>query len=159
MFCALRFIFRVVFKKISFFPRLLWLFIVLSVPLPSKLTVLIHKTSIFHHHLFTNLQEKVWFIYFSQSISCFSPWFLRLCVFVEIWKYNVEYGLWIFCWVCCMGFVSFGCMLPIIHVFHVYFSFLSIIPCLCCVVHIIPMIKCLRDIFLCYCGCHGIQCL
>ena len=58
-----------------------------------------------------------------------------------------------------MGFVSFGCMLPIIHVFHVYFSFLSIIPCLCCVVHIIPMVKCLVDIFLCFWGFFEIQCL
>ena len=56
-----------------------------------------------------------------------------------------------------MGFVGFGSMLPIIHVFHVCFSFLGMIPCMCYVVHIMPMVKCLIDIFLCLCGFHGIQ--
>ena len=58
-----------------------------------------------------------------------------------------------------VGFVSFVSIMPIINVFHVCFSFLCIIPCLCCVVHIMSMTKCLIDIFLCFCGFNGIQCL
>ena len=57
-----------------------------------------------------------------------------------------------------MGFVGFYSMMLIIHAFHVCLSFFSIILCLCCVVHIIPMAKCLVDIFLCFCGLHGLLC-
>ena len=39
--------FWTVFKKISFFPYSLWLFIVLFVPLPPKLTMFCQKSSIF----------------------------------------------------------------------------------------------------------------
>ena len=56
-----------------------------------------------------------------------------------------------------MSFVGFVSMMPIIHVLLVCFSFLCIIPCLCCVVHIMSMIKCLVDVFLCFCGFHGRQ--
>ena len=94
-------------KKNSFFPRLLWLFIVLYVPLPSKLTVFPKKILHFLHHLFTNLQEKVWILTFPQSISCFLPLNFWILYFFWIWKYDVEYGLWIFCWVWCLGFIGF----------------------------------------------------
>ena len=56
-----------------------------------------------------------------------------------------------------MGFVGFGSIMPNIHVFHVCFLFLCIIPYLCCVVHIMSMIKCLIDVFLCFYGFHDIQ--
>ena len=56
-----------------------------------------------------------------------------------------------------MGFVGFDSIMPIIYVLHVCFSFLCIIPCLCCVVHIMFMIKCLIDVFMCFYGFHGIQ--
>ena len=49
-----------------------------------------------------------------------------------------------------MGFVGFDSMMLIIHAFHVCLSFFSIIHCVCSVVHIIPMVKCLIDIFLCF---------
>ena len=55
-----------------------------------------------------------------------------------------------------MGFVGFGSIIPNIHVFHVCFLFLCIIPYLCCVVHIMSMIKCLIDVFLCFYGFHDI---
>ena len=123
MFCAFRVIFRVVLKKKFIFPSHIVTVHCFVHPSLFQTHRSHSQNSIFHHHLFTNLQEKVWVIFFSQSISCFSPWFLGFWVFVWIWKYDVEYGLWIFCWVWCLGFIGFGSMMLIVHALHVCFSF------------------------------------
>ena len=47
-----------------------------------------------------------------------------------------------------MGFVDIDYMMLVLHVFMFAFSFLSMILDLSCVVHVIPMVKCLIDIFL-----------
>ena len=84
------------FQKLFSFPS----HIVTVHPLPHKLTVFSNKSSIFLYHLFINLQEKVWVLYFSQSISWFLPWFLGFCVFIwdlKIWCSNMD----------CVYFVAF----------------------------------------------------
>ena len=58
-----------------------------------------------------------------------------------------------------MGFVGFVSIMLILHGLHVCASFFCIILCLCCVVHIMFMIKCLLDVFVCLFGFHGIQSL
>ena len=60
-----------------------------------------------------------------------------------------------------MGFVGFVSIMPFLHVLHVCASFLCIGLCfvLCCVVHIMFMIKCLLDVFVCLFGFYGIQSL
>ena len=49
-----------------------------------------------------------------------------------------------------MGFIGFYSMMLIIHAFHVRISFFSIIRCICYVMHIMLMVKCLIDTFLCF---------
>ena len=158
VFCTLRVIFRAIFKNFSFFPRLLWLFIVLSVPLPPKLTMFSKKSSIFiiiSSQIFKKRNEFCHFLYVFMFLALD---FLDFVFFVWDLKNVVEYGLWIFFWVCWMGFVVFYSMMLIIHAFHVCLSFFSIILCLCHVVHIVHMLKCLIEIFLCFCGLHGLLC-
>ena len=59
-----------------------------------------------------------------------------------------------------MSFVGFVSIMLILHVLHVCASFFFfIIVCLCCGVHIMFMIKCLLDVFVCFFGFHGIQSL
>ena len=123
VFCTLKVIFRAIFKNFSFFPCILWLFIVLSVSASSKLIVFTHKTSIFVIISSPIFKKRYGFSLFLKVFHVSSPGFLGFCVFVWILKYDVEYGLWIFCWVWCLGSIGFGSILPIIHVFHVYFSF------------------------------------
>ena len=113
MFCALRIFFGTIFKIFSFFPRSLWLFIVLSVPLPHKLTVFLSKI----HHFFivssSNFKKRYGFSIFLKIFHGYSPWFLGFWVFVEFWKYDariwvghsfVEIVLWVllmlivWCW-------------------------------------------------------------
>ena len=57
-----------------------------------------------------------------------------------------------------MVFDGFDGMMLILHDSYVCVSLLRIIHCLCCAVHIMLMVKCLIDIFLCFCGLHGLQC-
>ena len=49
-----------------------------------------------------------------------------------------------------MVFVGLSCMMFIIHIFMFTSLFLRSISCLCCVVHIMLIVKCLKDIYLCF---------
>ena len=131
VFCTMRVIFRAVFKNFSFFPRLLWLFIVSLFQTHRVYSQNLH----FLHHLFTNLQEQgIGYLIFSKYFMFLAFHFLDFLFLLSFENMMSEYGLGIFCWVCYLGFVGFGCMLPTIHVLHACFSFLSSMSCLCCVV-------------------------
>ena len=65
VFCTMKVIFRSIFKNFSIFPRILWLFIVLSIPLPHKLTVFTPKSSIFFSISSPIFKNKVWVFLFS----------------------------------------------------------------------------------------------
>ena len=94
-----------IFQKPFIFPCISWLFIALSVSPSSKLTIFTHKTSIFSIISSPIFKKRYEFCLFLNTVYVSSPRFLGLCVFVEIWKYDVEYGLWIFCWDWCWVFL------------------------------------------------------
>ena len=108
-----------------------------------------------------NLHFSSSFLYQSSRICMgsffFSKYFMFLALNFLDFVFLFGFGLWIFCWVWCLGFIGFGSMMPTIHVFMFASHFWVVYPI--CVMHIIPIVKCLMDIFLCYCGFHGIQCL
>ena len=115
----------------------------------------------FFHHLLTNLQEKVWVLSFSQCNFLF----LSYCGFLLRFEHMMfEYGLLMFCWVWSMGFVGIMLYIHVFFFFKIFFSCLLLtfeyytLFVLCCVVHIMPIIKCLIDIFLCFWELHGLQC-
>ena len=158
VFCTSRVKSKTVFKKLFSFPLHHMLFSLSCKPLPLpkppfSLTKPPFSSSILHQSS-------------RKGMDCllFSKYFMFLALdfldFVFLLRFEImllEYGLLMFCWVWCMGFVGFGSIILIIHVLHVCFSFLCIIPWLCYVVHIMSMIKCFIDIFLCFCGFNGIQ--
>ena len=81
---------RKISKNFSFFPRILWLFIVLSASPSSKTTIFTHKTSIFFINPSPIFKKKYGFSLILKAFHVSSPGFLGFCVFVEIWKYDVR---------------------------------------------------------------------
>ena len=113
VFCTMKVIFRAVFKNFSFFPRILWLFIILSVPLFSKITILTHKAFIFFIYSSPIFKKRVWVLSLSQCILCFYPlisWILCFLLRFEnmmlkmICGYFVEFDVWVLLVlvVCCL---------------------------------------------------------
>ena len=92
VFYALGVFFKTILKNFLVFPHIMWMFIVSLF----KLIVFTLKNSVFLHHLFTNIQEKVWVIYFSQSISCFQPLISWIVCFVESWKICCSNTIWVY---------------------------------------------------------------
>ena len=58
-----------------------------------------------------------------------------------------------------MGFVDIDSIMVVSHVSMFTSHFFSMILDLSCVVHIIPIVKCLVHIYLCFGGYYEIQCL
>jgi len=92
VFYVLRVIFWTTFKNFSFFPRLLWLFIVLFVPLPPKLTMFSQKSSIFIIISSQIFKKRYGFSLFLQIFHVSSPRFLGFCVFV--WDLKICCWIW-----------------------------------------------------------------
>ena len=89
VFYTMRVIIRAVLKNFSFFPRISWLFIILSI-LPSfKITVFTHKTSIFSLISSPIFKKRYGFCFFLTVFHISCPRFLGLCVFHDICEYNV----------------------------------------------------------------------
>ena len=105
---ALRFIFRAIFKNFSFFPRISWLFIVLFVPPSAKIIVFTHKTSIFFIISSQIFKKSMGSVFLSMFFTFLALDFLN-CVFVLRSKNKMfEYGLLMFSWALCMGFVGYA---------------------------------------------------
>ena len=108
MFCTMRVFFRSTFKNFSFFPRILWLFIFLSIFPSFKITVFTHNLTIFFLTSSPIFKKMYGFYFFLNvfHISCLR--FLELGVFDDIceydawiWVFDAFVRLWCgFCWLC-----------------------------------------------------------
>ena len=103
VFCNLRVIFRQFSKTFHFSLA----YCDCSLSPSSKLTMFFQKSSIFFIISSSIFKKRYGFSIFPKVFHISSLRFLGFCVFVEFWEYDVEYGLWIFCWVWCLGFVNF----------------------------------------------------
>ena len=140
-------------KKISFPSFILTIHCLVHSSLSHKLTVFLTKIHQFSSSSLLQTSRKgMGFLFFLKHFMFITFDFLifelllrfEKCV-VRIW---VEFILLSLLNGCCWYWSNDACFTY----FHVCFSFLSSISWLCCVVHIIPMVKCLVDIFLCFWG-------
>ena len=108
VFCTIRVFFKTGFKNFSFFPRISWVFIFLSVFPFFKITAFTHKLSIFFLTSSPIFQRR-YGLYFFLNVFHFSCLrFLELGVFDDICEYDA--WIWVFdalvrllcgfCWLC-----------------------------------------------------------
>ena len=110
VFCTIRVFFRTGFKNVSFFLRISWLFIFLSVFPSFKITVFTHKLSIFFLTSSPIFKKKYGFCFFLNvfHISCLR--FLELGVFDNI----CEYDAWISVFDALVRFLCGSCWLCVV---------------------------------------------
>ena len=107
VFCTMKVFFRTGFKNFSFFPRISWLFIFLSVFPSFNITAFTHKLSIFFLTSSPIFKKRYGFYFFLNvfHISCLR--FLEFGVFDDMCEYDA--WIWVFdaWWDCGVGFVGF----------------------------------------------------
>ena len=98
------------------------------------------------------------FSYFLKDFHVSSLWFLGLCVLLSIEKYVVRIWFGYSLLSLLIGICLFSTYYAFNTWFHVCFSFFSSLSCLCCVVHIMLIVKCFIDTFLCLWELHRLRC-